>query len=66
MTGIVDYLAKLGKYNFQAEGIVMGVSEDHVIDCYRNWSNDEDGEGLNNMWWTLTLIVNSKNNNIFI
>lgn len=30
--GIVDYLAKLGKHNFQAEGIVMGVSDDHLID----------------------------------
>jgi len=65
VSGIIDYLTKLGKYNFQAEGIVMGVSDAHVIDCHRNWSNDEDGESLNNMSCLLWKIEGNKIKEVF-
>ncbi|MDR2274574.1 MAG: nuclear transport factor 2 family protein [Sphingobacterium sp.] len=65
VAGIVDYLAKIGEYNFQAEGIVMGVSDDHVIDCHRNWSNEGDGVSLNNMSCLLWKIENNKIKEVF-
>lgn len=62
---IVDYLNQLGKYNFKAEGIVLGVSEDHVIDCHRNWSEIEGEENLNNMSCLLWKIDNGKIKEVF-
>ncbi|SDL12191.1 nuclear transport factor 2 family protein [Siphonobacter aquaeclarae] len=36
---VLDYLSQLGKAAFQASPIVMGVSDQYVIDCHRNWSS---------------------------
>ena len=50
--GIVEVLAffkKLNKGAFKAEPIIMGVNDQFVIDCHRNWSNLEGTENLNAM-----------------
>lgn len=62
-TGIEEVLAyfkQLGKGSFKAEPIVMGVSDTHVIDCHRNWSNLENEENLDNMSCLLWRIENNK------
>ena len=45
---------------FQAESIVMGVNDNYVIDCHRNWSNLEGEENLNNMSCLLWKIENNQ------
>jgi len=46
---IVEYLNQLGNFNFRAEGVVLGVSDDYVIDCHKNWSEIENIDNLNNL-----------------
>jgi uncharacterized protein len=46
---VLEYFQQLNKGAFKAEPIVMGVSDNFVIDCHRNWSNLENEENLNNM-----------------
>lgn len=57
---VLKYFQQLGKGLFKAESIVMGVSDTHVIDCHRNWSNIENEENLDNMSCLLWKIENSK------
>jgi hypothetical protein len=38
----------------------MGVNDNFVIDCHRNWSNIENAENLNAMSCLLWKIENSK------
>lgn len=57
---VLDYFQQLHKGNFKAEPIVMGVNDNYVIDCHRNWSNLEGIENLNNMSCLLWKIENNK------
>ncbi|GAB3501835.1 nuclear transport factor 2 family protein [Emticicia fontis] len=57
---VLEYFQQLGKGLFKAEPIVMGVNENFVIDCHRNWSNLENEENLNNMSCLLWKIENGK------
>ena len=57
---VLAYFQQLGKGLFKAEPIVMGVNENFVIDCHRNWSNLENEENLNNMSCLLWRIENGK------
>ncbi|MFD2520074.1 nuclear transport factor 2 family protein [Emticicia soli] len=57
---VLEYFQQLGKGLFKAEPIVMGVNENFVIDCHRNWSNLENEENLNNMYCLLWKIENGK------
>ena len=62
-TGIKEVLAYfqlLNKGLFKAEPIVMGVNDNFVIDCHRNWSNLENVENLNNMSCLLWKIEDGK------
>ncbi len=62
-TGIEDVLAffkKLNKASFKAEPIIMGVNDNYVIDCHRNWSNIEGEENLDAMSCLLWKIENNK------
>lgn len=57
---VVEYLNQLSKAAFQASPIVMGVSDQYVIDCHRNWSNLECVANLDNMSCLLWKIENGK------
>lgn len=57
---VLDYFAQLSKADFKAESIVMGVNDDYVIDCHRNWSNRTEGSNLNNMSCLLWKIQEGK------
>ena len=57
---VLEYFQQLNKGFFKAEPIVMGVNDNFVIDCHRNWSNLENEENLNNMSCLLWKIENSK------
>lgn len=57
---VVEYLGQLSKAAFQASPIVMGVSNQYVIDCHRNWSNVEGANNLDNMSCLLWKIENGK------
>ena len=46
---VLDFLGKLSKGAFKAEPLVMGVNDNYVIDCHRNWSNLKNSENLNAM-----------------
>ena len=56
----MEYFSALNKALFQAESIVMGVNDNYVIDCHRNWSNLEGEENLNNMSCLLWKIENNQ------
>jgi ketosteroid isomerase-like protein len=57
---VLDFFEKLSKGAFKAEPIVMGVNDNYVIDCHRNWSNLEDTENLNAMSCLLWRIENNQ------
>jgi len=57
---VLEYFALLNKGFFKAEPIVMGVNDNFVIDCHRNWSNLEGVENLNNMSCLLWKIEENK------
>ena len=57
---VLDFFKKLSKGAFNAEPIVMGVNDNYVIDCHRNWSNLEDTENLNAMSCLLWRIENNQ------
>lgn len=57
---VLEYFQLLHKGHFQAEPVVMGVNDNYVIDCHRNWSNIEGRENLNNMSCLLWKIENGK------
>ena len=57
---VLDFFKKLGKGAFKAEPIVMGVNDNYVIDCHRNWSNLENSDNLNAMSCLLWRIENKK------
>ena len=46
---VLAYLKQLGKANFQARPMVMGVNEQYVIDCHQNWSLLKGVENLSAM-----------------
>ncbi|MDJ1503234.1 nuclear transport factor 2 family protein [Xanthocytophaga agilis] len=53
---VLHYFAQLSKSAFQAEPIVLGVNDQFVIDCHRNWSNRSDGinfKGMSCLLWKI-------------
>ncbi len=60
VNAVLEYFQLLNKGHFKAEPIVMGVNDNFVIDCHRNWSNLEGEENLNNMSCLLWKIENHK------
>jgi uncharacterized protein len=60
VNAVLEYFQLLNKGHFKAEPIVMGVNDNFVIDCHRNWSNLEGEENLNNMSCLLWKIENQK------
>ncbi|PCJ94904.1 MAG: hypothetical protein COA50_11010 [Flavobacteriaceae bacterium] len=56
---VLGYFNDLKKGAFKAEPIVMGVNDDYVIDCHRNWSNLEKEDNLDNMSCLLWKIENN-------
>ena len=60
ITAVLEYFQQLNKCLFKAEPIVMGVNDNFVIDCHRNWSNLESEDNLNNMSCLLWKFENSK------
>ncbi|MGL1886015.1 MAG: nuclear transport factor 2 family protein [Reichenbachiella sp.] len=62
-TGVDEVLGFFKKLNlgaFKAEPIIMGVNDNYVIDCHRNWSNIEGSENLNAMSCLLWRIEDNK------
>ena len=57
---VLAFFELLNKATFKAEPIVMGVNDNYVIDCHRNWSNLEGVENLNNMSCLLWKIEDGK------
>lgn len=57
---VMNFFKQLTKGSFQAAPIIMGVNDDYVIDCHRNWSNLEDEENLNAMSCLLWRIEGGK------
>ena len=57
---VLDFFKNLSKGAFKAEPIVMGVNDNYVIDCHRNWSNLENPDNLNAMSCLLWRIENKK------
>ena len=57
---VLHFFQQLNKGHFKAEPIVMGVNDNFVIDCHRNWSNLEGTENLNNMSCLLWKIENNR------
>ncbi|MDJ1483245.1 nuclear transport factor 2 family protein [Cytophagaceae bacterium YF14B1] len=57
---VLAYFAQLSKSAFQAEPIVLGVNDQFVIDCHRNWSNRSDGINFKGMSCLLWKIADGK------
>jgi ketosteroid isomerase-like protein len=57
---VLEYFRLLGKSQFKAEPIVMGVNDHFVIDCHRNWSNADEGDNLKSMSCLLWRIEGNK------
>lgn len=57
---LMEYLEKLNKFGFKAEQIVMGVNDNYVIDCHRNWSTSIGTAVLNAMSCLLWKIEENK------
>lgn len=62
---IVEYLNQLNRFNFKAEGVVLGANDDYVIDCHRNWSELDEEDNLNNMSCLLWKFENGKIKEVF-
>ncbi len=57
---LMDYLQKLNRFGFKAEQVVVGVNENYVIDCHRNWSTSSGTAVLNSMSCLLWIIEDRK------
>lgn len=57
---LMEYLEKLNQFGFRAEPIVMGVNDNYVIDCHRNWSTSSGSVVLNTMSCLLWMIKDNK------
>lgn len=57
---LMEYFEKLNEFGFKAEQIVMGVNDNYVIDCHRNWSTSGGSIGLNAMSCLLWKIEEKK------
>src|SRR5690606_9050647 len=57
---LMEYLEKLNEFGFKAEQIVMGVNDNYVIDCHRNWSTSPGTPVLNAMSCLLWKIEGNK------
>jgi uncharacterized protein len=61
---VMFFFSQLSKASLKAEPIVMGVSDQYVIDCHKNWSTG-DGAKLNGMSCLLWRIENNKITEVF-
>tara|TARA_R110002051_G_scaffold228316_1_gene290559 strand:- start:49 stop:450 length:402 start_codon:yes stop_codon:yes gene_type:complete len=57
---LMEYLEKLKDFGLRAEQIVIGVNENYVIDCHRNWSTSSGTGGLDAMSCLLWKIHDNK------
>lgn len=57
---VLQYFKQLTKAQFQASSIVMGVNDNYVIDCHRNWSNLPGEHNLDNKSCLLWKIENGR------
>ena len=57
---LMEYFEKLNDFGFKAEQIVMGVNDNYVIDCHRNWSTSETHGSLNALSCLLWKIEGNK------
>ncbi|PKB17758.1 nuclear transport factor 2 family protein [Flavobacterium sp. 5] len=57
---VLAFFSHLGKSDFKADPIVLGVNDDYVVDCHRGWSNREDGNNIDILWCLLWKIENGK------
>lgn len=57
---VVAFFTQLGKSNFKADPIVLGVNDNYVIDCHRGWSNREDENNIDILWCLLWKIEKEK------
>lgn len=62
---VLEYFKQLQGFSFQAKPIVMGVSDDYVIDCHLNWSNLENGENIERMSCLLWKFEEGKVSRVF-
>ncbi len=56
ITQVLAYFTHLSKGAFSAQPIVVGVNENFVIDCHRNWSNLADRpnfDGMSCLLWRI-------------
>lgn len=57
---LMEYLENINQFGFRAEPIVMGVNDNYVIDCHRNWSTSSGSVILNAMSCLLWMIKDNK------
>jgi ketosteroid isomerase-like protein len=57
---VLEFFARLGTANFQADPIFMGADENHVVDIHRGWSNVEGKPNVDTMWALVYRIENGK------
>lgn len=57
---VMDFFGQLSGAALKAEPIVMGVNDDYVIDCHKNWSELAHGSNFEGMSCLLWHIVNGK------
>jgi ketosteroid isomerase-like protein len=62
---VLAYFKQLQGFAFQARPIVMGVSDEYVIDCHLNWSNLENGENIERMSCLLWKFEDGKISRVF-
>lgn len=65
MEEIIEYMDQLAEFNFMSEGIVLGFSDDHIIDCHRIWNNQGKNPTINTMLCILWKIQDGKIREIF-
>ncbi|WP_026967307.1 nuclear transport factor 2 family protein [Algoriphagus terrigena] len=57
---LTEYFEKLNEFGFKAEQIAMGVNDNYVIDCHRNWSTSNAPTALDAMSCLLWKIEDNK------
>jgi uncharacterized protein len=57
---VAAFFTQLGKSDFKADPLVLGVNDNYVIDCHRGWTNREDGKNIDMLWCLLWKIDNGK------
>ncbi|GAB3899034.1 nuclear transport factor 2 family protein [Spirosoma agri] len=62
---VLTYFEQLGKADFQASPIVMGVNDQYVIDCHQNWSQLQGVDNLNAMSCLLWKIDDGKISEVY-